>query len=143
MIATTERVPQHTAPQVNRRIREQTLRNIKSFSYETERIDERLKELDREWDIERVLQTQASMLVLASVVLGTTVSRKWYMLSAVVGGFLLQHVIQGWCPPVPILRRLGVRTQQEIEAERYALKALRGDFRDATESEAIVRATEI
>jgi hypothetical protein len=40
----------------------------------------------------------------------------------------MQHALQGWCPPLPLLRRLGVRTQQEIERERYALKALRGDF---------------
>jgi hypothetical protein len=48
-----------------------------------------------------------------------------------VTGFLLQHAIQGWCPPVPILRRLGFRTADEINRERYALKALRGDFKDA------------
>jgi hypothetical protein len=29
---------------------------------------------------------------------------------------------------VPILRRLGFRMASEIEQERYALKALRGDF---------------
>ena len=28
----------------------------------------------------------------------------------------------------PLLRRFGVRTQQEIDAERYALRLLRGDF---------------
>ena len=47
----------------------------------------------------------------------------------VVGGFLLQHAVQGWCPPLPVFRRYGVRTQTEIDDERYALKALRGDFR--------------
>jgi hypothetical protein len=36
--------------------------------------------------------------------------------------------VEGWCPPVPILRRLGFRTSYEIEEERQALKALRGDF---------------
>lgn len=35
---------------------------------------------------------------------------------------------QGWAPPVPILRTIGVRTLQEIDHEKYALKALRGDF---------------
>jgi hypothetical protein len=30
---------------------------------------------------------------------------------------------------MPVFRRLGVRTATEIEEERYALKALRGDFR--------------
>jgi hypothetical protein len=46
----------------------------------------------------------------------------------VVSGFLLRHAIEGWCPPVPLLRRWGVRTRLEIEQERYALKLLRGDF---------------
>jgi hypothetical protein len=45
-----------------------------------------------------------------------------------VAAFLFQHAIQGWCPPVPILRRMGFRTASEIEQERQALKALRGDF---------------
>jgi hypothetical protein len=35
---------------------------------------------------------------------------------------------QGRCPPLSVLRRRGVRTRREIEAERCALKALRGDF---------------
>ena len=39
-----------------------------------------------------------------------------------------RHAVKGWCPPVPLFRRLGVRTCGEIERERYALKALRGDF---------------
>jgi hypothetical protein len=42
--------------------------------------------------------------------------------------FLLLHSIQGWCPPVPVLRRLGVRTRREIDRELFALKVLRGDF---------------
>ena len=32
--------------------------------------------------------------------------------------------------PRPALRRAGVRTKDEINRERYALKALRGDFDD-------------
>jgi hypothetical protein len=45
------------------------------------------------------------------------------------GRVRLQHATQGWCPPVPVFRRLGIRTQTEIDHERYALKALRGDFK--------------
>ncbi len=52
-----------------------------------------------------------------------------------VSGFLFQHAIEGWCPPVPILRRLGFRTSYEIDEERQALKALRGDFDLASRSE--------
>ena len=52
-------------------------------------------------------------------------------------GFLFQHAIQGWCPPVPVLRRFGVRTAAEIEEERYALKLLRGDFSGLPSGESV------
>lgn len=61
--------------------------------------------------------------------------RRFYLLPAVVVGFLLQHAVQGWCPPMPVFRRLGVRTASEIEEERYALKALRGDFRGVSDGD--------
>jgi hypothetical protein len=34
---------------------------------------------------------------------------------------------------VPVLRRLGVRTQEEIDRELYALKGLIGDFPRSSE----------
>jgi len=43
-------------------------------------------------------------------------------------GLLVRHAVRGWRPPVPVLRRLGVRTQQEIAAGQYPLRATRGDF---------------
>jgi hypothetical protein len=39
-----------------------------------------------------------------------------------------QHALQGWCPPLSAIRRLGVRSAAEIEEERTALRAIRGDF---------------
>jgi hypothetical protein len=44
----------------------------------------------------------------------------------------MNHAIKGWCLPLPLFRKMGVRTQTEIERERYALKALRGDFSQIT-----------
>jgi hypothetical protein len=41
---------------------------------------------------------------------------------------MMQHVLQGWCPPLPLFRRAGFRTCEEIQIERAALKAVRGDF---------------
>ena len=61
--------------------------------------------------------------------LGVFVDRRLLVLPALVAGFLLQHALQGWCPPVPLFRHLGFRTASEIDQERTALKALRGDFR--------------
>ena len=129
--STVERVPKHTAEQVNEEIRRQTEERITLVAAEgPAAIERRLKELDDEWDIERMLEANAASVSLLGLALGATVDRRWYLLPTAVGGFLLQHAIQGWCPPIPIFRRLGFRTQPEIEYERYALKAIRGDFRN-------------
>lgn len=88
-----------------------------------------MAELDREWDIERTLEANAATLATLGAGLSLLIDRKFALVPLVVGGFLLQHAIRGWCPPLPLLRRMGVRTQSEISHERYALKALRGDFR--------------
>jgi hypothetical protein len=127
--ATTTRVSGSTAEQVNEQIRRETEQSVAAcLSAGPGAIDRRLRELDHEWDIERTLEANAASISLIGVGLGGFVDRKWFVLPAVVSGFLLQHVIQGWCPPVPVFRRLGVRTSSEIDEERYALKSLRGDF---------------
>jgi len=133
------RVTEHTDEAINQRIRRQTERDLAYFAAHPEQIEQRLKELDEEWDIERVLETGSSTLTLTGLVLGIARSRKWLLLSLAVQGFFMQHALQGWCPPLPVFRRLGFRTQYEIEAERYALKALRGDFADATEPEQVMQ----
>jgi hypothetical protein len=133
--STVERVPMHTSEHVNEEIHRQTEENIARISSQgPEAIERRLKELDREWDIERTLETNAATAVLLGVTLGATVDRRFFALPGVVAAFLLQHALQGWCPPVPVFRRLGFRTQPEIEYERFALKARRGDFRNAASS---------
>ncbi len=68
-----------------------------------------------------MLETNAASVTLASFVLGAVANRKWFVLSAIAGCFLLQHAIEGWCPPLPVLRRLGFRTAHEIESERQQL----------------------
>lgn len=88
----------------------------------------RLADLEREWDIERVLQANAATLVVVGAVLGYRLNRRFLLLPLAVLGFFAQHALLGWCPPVPLFRRRGVRTVREIERERYAVKALRGDF---------------
>lgn len=128
--STVDRVPKSTAPQINAWIAEQTRQRVAKYADASPAtIHRRLEELDQEWDIERTLEANAATAVMASVALGATVDRRWFFFPAVIGGFLLQHAIQGWCPPLIWFRRMGVRTQSEIDYERYALKALRGDFR--------------
>src|SRR5947209_19982007 len=133
LATTTGRVPEHTAAPVNEAIRrrtEVTVRRVAAAGPAA--IDRRLRELDEEWDIERCLETMAPTFTLLGMTLGLTVSRKFFVIPLAVQTFFLQHALQGWCPPVPVLRRLGVRTVEEIEQERTALKALRGDFKGVT-----------
>src|SRR4051812_10371050 len=121
--ATAKRVSANTADEINEQIRRQTEANITRYaSGGTLAINRRLKSLDEEWDIERCVETLAPALSLIGMALGLTVNRKWFALPIIVQTFFLQHALQGWCPPIPILRRLGVRTVAEIEEERYALK---------------------
>lgn len=123
-----ERVRRHTASRVNQRIDATIAETVYRYAGRTEgAIAARLDELDREWDIERVLQAHAATIALGSVGLAMF-NRRWSLLTSGVLGFLLVHAVQGWCPPLPVFRRLGVRTRGEIEREKFALRFLRGDF---------------
>lgn len=119
----------HTAPAANARIDDAMRDRLFRYAGASEReISERIAALDAEWDIGRCLEIAAPAVALAGLAGGLVAGRKWLLLPTVVLGLLAQHAVRGWCPPAALLRRLGVRTRREIEEERYALKALRGDF---------------
>jgi len=127
--ATDERVPLHTRPRDNHRIQARTLHDVgRYFGASDETISTRIAELEREWDIERTLEANAATVTLVGLTLGVVADRRFLLLPFAVAGFLLQHALQGWCPPLPILRRLGIRTSAEIHQEILALRILRGDF---------------
>jgi hypothetical protein len=92
-------------------------------------IPARLAELEREWDLERAMISGAGGITLAGLALTALADRRFIAVPAMVGGFLLQHAIQGRSPPVTLLRRLGFRTSGEICDERCGLKALQGEYR--------------
>ena len=74
---TAERVPLQTAADVNAAIRRQTEENAdRAIAAGPSAIAKRLEELDREWDIERLLETNAGTAVVIGCVLGATVDRK-------------------------------------------------------------------
>lgn len=139
---TATRVERHTDERVNERIRGETEKRIAAYrgTDKTPLIDRRLAELDREWDVERMLQTNFALLSLAGLFLSAKVDKRWLALALAVPAFMVQHALQGWCPPLAVLRRLGYRTSKEIGEERFALKALRGDFAGVTEPEEVAEA---
>jgi hypothetical protein len=128
VVGTEERVRKHTAARVNQKIHQSIEASVAYYALHREEIDQRLRDLDLEWDIERTLEANASGIAFLGIMLGAFVDRRWLVVPAAVTGFLMQHAVQGWCPPLALFRKRGVRTAGEIALERFALKALRGDF---------------
>ena len=141
-----DRVRASTTPSINERIDREIAARINDYATQPQaNISYRIAQLEQEWDTERVLEMNASSLAFIGLILGVTVNQNWLWLTGIVLPFLFQHAVQGWCPPLPILRRLGVRTRREIDREKYALKALRGDFSNIpspSEADAVTRAKE-
>jgi hypothetical protein len=120
-----ERIPRHTKPEVNDRIVARTLDDIAHFSTaDEEERDWHLRDLEEEWDIERTIAATDGAILLAAGLVGLMLRRpsRWlFLVPVVIGGFLLQHALVGWCALMPILRRQGIRTPYEIAGEKAAL----------------------
>lgn len=120
---TTTKVNMFSSPRVNREIKSQTDRNIEQYTQKSdEDIKARIKELDYEWDTERTLEVNFALIVVVTTFIGAIRNKKWSLISTIAAVFMLQHSIQGWCPPLSVIRRLGVRTATEILEEKEALK---------------------
>lgn len=127
---TTKRVELNTDDKINKNIMDKTIESIEQYKdADEETLTDRLRVLNKEWNTERVLEANASTLILLSTILGLRKNRSWFILTKLVSFFLLQHAVQGWCPPLPVIRRLGIRTPEEISNEKTAIKYLRGDFK--------------
>ncbi|MFO7445662.1 MAG: hypothetical protein R6W90_04810 [Ignavibacteriaceae bacterium] len=126
-------VRRNTDKDINRRIDQEIEARVRYLSLKGRyEIDSRLNELDKEWDIERTLEVNAGTLALTGVALAAMHDKKWLILPAIITTFLIQHAVQGWCPPLPLFRKMGIRTKAEIDKEKMALKAIRGDFNETS-----------
>jgi hypothetical protein len=84
-ISSLDRVCSSTASHVNEEIDLQTDINIHRYKGKSNaEILERIQMLDKEWDIERVLEVNASALALSGLILGLTKDRKWLFLPSIV-----------------------------------------------------------
>ena len=123
-----DRVRDRTSPRVNHQIDRRTADTLERLAAsDPAAITSRLAELDREWDVDRAVMAIFGVVGGANWLLSM---RRWLtgrrpgrstVLLGVQLGFLFHHARAGWCPPVSVLRRLGVRTSMEIEEERRVL----------------------
>jgi hypothetical protein len=126
----SDAVRSHTPLVVNRRIDEHVEACVRYMSEKNDRAEmsRYLEKLEREWDISRALSVGASAVSALGLLLGRRDGGSWRVLSAVATGLLLQHGLFGFGPMSGLLRLVGVRTRREIDLEKFAIKALRGDF---------------
>ena len=131
MNTTIDPIRTRTAADVLRRIDETTRANLAEHAERgRDVIGPRLQALDREWDVDRAVELEAALTGLAGLALGAFVRRGFLVLPAVVAASVLAFATTRRYPLLPAFRRLGLRSAREIARERYALKALRGDFAD-------------
>lgn len=123
-LGSNERVRKSSPVSANVSIKAKTKKSLSYYARHPELIEKRLGELDREWDIERILAVNAAIAMLAGLTVGLR-RRSFLIFPAFVAGFLLQHAVQGWCPPLPVFRKMGARTADEILREKTALQSLR------------------
>ncbi|MVB09982.1 hypothetical protein CAFE_06530 [Caprobacter fermentans] len=127
---TAKRVAYHTASQVNQEIRAQTVDGLNAIQGCGEpAFTARIRKLEEEWNTERFLEAHAASIVLMASIGGYQKKNcACFALTGCAGFFLLMHALMGWCPPLPVIRRFGIRTPEEISNEKFAVKMLRGDF---------------
>lgn len=93
-------------------------------------INDRLDHLDREWSAGRVSKAVLAVVILAGTILTLTVAGWWVVLPAAAGLFLLQYLFTRVSWVVRVFQEAGFRTKSDIEHEKFALRTLRGDFRN-------------
>lgn len=122
-----DRIRFHTSEASNRRIDRETRGAIAQATRSPAALVTRLEELDREWTVDRAVMLNFGITSAITGYLAMRDLRRtgqiggWAALFFAQLGFLINHAVRGWCPPLPILRRLGFRSGQEISAERVAL----------------------
>ncbi len=92
-------------------------------------ITARIEALEREWDGETFIRTALTATGLTGMVMGLAGSRFWRVLAWLSLPALFAVSRGKWASEKPLLRFLGLRSRLEIQEEKYALKALRGDFK--------------
>ncbi len=130
--ATNDRVHRNTQAQLRKEVHQRRLRaSVERHAQgHPQTLERRLAELDREWDTDRVVEATYSAVVLAGLALARFNAR-WGWLAGAAAASLLSHSLFGWDPLLPLYRRT-FRTAGEIDQERDALKAVRGDFQKLT-----------
>lgn len=92
-------------------------------------IDERLVELDRAWTAGRASKAALGAAVVVGLGLGLAVSPWFFLLPILAGAILVEYVFSRQSVLGAMFRAAGLPSGADVEHEKLALKALRGDFK--------------
>ena len=107
-----------------------TQENINHYYHNKTHIDNRLRQLEMETSIDQIFILHDAANVSLGVLLSLVTNRKkWLVLPLLVTIVQSVQALKGLRLGTNLLRKYGFRTKVEIDKEKYALKALRGDFR--------------
>lgn len=126
----TDAVRAHAPSTVNRRIDAHVESCVRYMAEQGDRseMSRYLDKLEREWDVHRTLVVGVPAAALAGLLLSRRSSSGWRVFGGISLALLLQHGLTGFGPLSALVRMLGVRSRREIDLEKFAIKALRGDF---------------
>ncbi len=132
----------HVKPR--REVNRDTARSIYYYSSRpTQLVSKRIDELELEIPLEALVYRGGAALTIIglTLLLLRRRGRAAWALALAIAALQLQYSYQGRNGLTDILRKRGYRSRKEIEAEKYSLEALRGDFAAFTElSDPIERA---
>ena len=120
----------HAPSTVNRRIDAHVEECVRCMAERADRAEmsQYLQKLEHEWEMHRAVAVGGSALALLGLLVGRKGGHGWHVVSGVTLALLLQQGITGFGPLSALVRAWGVRTRREIDLEKFAIKALRGDF---------------
>ncbi len=107
-------------------------KQVAYYAQHPEEIDTRLAQLDHEWDSAQAAAAASVGMSLASLASAFTRRGRWAVLpfTALQAVLVKQAFLTGDSALTRFAGHCGLRTRRQIESERYALKALRGDFQN-------------
>lgn len=119
-----DRIRLHTDSLVNQTIDAKIEASIERLrGAHPEEIRCRLNQLEKEWDVDQVMQGKTALLVNLGLSVGRK-DRRAYWIAGIGFASLLSHALTGWSPSLPLLRRMGLRSRREIDREKFALLSM-------------------
>ncbi len=121
-------IRKRTGTKTNQKIDRATQESLDEVAFSPDAMRARLSELEHEWNIDRALMLNFAVLGGVSAAMAIGVAQRGGRYGVWAGvffsqiGFLAHHALRRWCPPMPLFRRLGFRSEREIDAERAGLE---------------------